>query len=651
MQTEEDEIMQKKCFSCQKFIPYSINKDHLEKCLKNISLQKRIECKGCYCLVDMEKLFKHLDHKTVRCKETYTSAEFDAIDTICNGRNKYPDKDADTGKPKSENDVSKLRRCKVCHHEFTKLLQHIRWNKDCKAGYEESDLMKLKTEIDLERKEYIEKWKLSKDLDSESKREQICQGCKKPFKRLKTHLNTTPTCQNKYSEEQLNVQLGKIDAKIKEDFKQYHANWYQSHKPSEDDKKAKSYNDKLRYELYGRHQNGVKVSMLECIFGNKMRWKANQYQKKMQSLLTNVKDEDTQVFEAVDAICQEIQKTLKFLIKEKEKAIAFLKTVPNAHWRDQSNTDACEDIVKCFNAYIDQIHILIETSLKDVQECLTKMMSLPRAQTFISFPAVDLMKKFQSSKDKAISEYTELYAKANSNQEERMEIWKLEQRRADPYEAFFKLRRIWIPKVKSTFEAYSAWVPMYQEKITEYTNKGFSKRKQNKLLDLQKSIQSTFNSCQRSVEEVLQEFKKPPSVNNSNIIFELGHLMISCMNEMEGCEVILRMELHYSNEELKEFGFIPTYEEEQVKLKFGMDPELDLIGEGEEMIMRQEENQKMCFQRIENDTEQCLQDWLKSEYDVIDNGIYKKIKSHEPKLWEKPIKRRCCRYCDILKSL
>ena len=144
MQSKEDEILQKRCFACRRYLSNAVDEHHLKNCLANVSLQKKIECKGCYCLVEVVKLFKHLNHKTVKCKASFTKAEIIAVEKLCNSRSK---KDLQDNLPKNqETDVqpTALTECKVCHQNFARILAHIEQSRKCKNGYGEDELEKLK---------------------------------------------------------------------------------------------------------------------------------------------------------------------------------------------------------------------------------------------------------------------------------------------------------------------------------------------------------------------------------------------------------------------------------------------------------------------------------------------------------------------------
>ena len=637
MQSKDDEILQKRCFSCRQYLQCPVSGEHLDECLSNIPLQKMIECKGCYCLIEVGKLHKHLNHKTVKCKASFTRSEVERIEKFCNvaTKNKQQHSSTENQEPskKSTTQNNKTKKCKVCHGDFERLIAHVKSNEKCEAGYGKSGLEKLHEEAELERRNYKTMWRQKKSsVKFQEAEERQCKNCNCKFKNLKQHLRQNQVCRTSYSEEQLKEleDIGKAQSIEKK--KVYNAKYRESHPPQDMKrmKKEKSFENKFHYELYERKCHGVDVTQLKSVFYSQLKWKISEFQKLKETTLLKLNEfagknhqENHQEFESGTAMVDKIEQTLKNLKDEMGDAISFLQKAPNGIYHGSSNVGACKDIVKYFNEYLGDTYKLCERVLGEFLENLKwSSNSIPFIAQFSEW--------FQSSAKEISDKYSTNFEKAKDDQKERLARYKLEERRADAFSVHIKLRRIWLPQVKSNLETYSTWIPKYKAKIEEYRKQCLTKEDRISLSDLEKSIDETFKKyCQEEVEELLSKYSlsQVMTINNGNIEFELFYLLFECKLTMEKCEVMLRHELCHANEVLQNFGSIPSLSEDEIKLKFGSNPDYDFVCEGEGKILRLDETKEMLHNRMKKDTDTYLQNWLNSEYDMIDGRIYEKPKS------------------------
>ena len=220
-QSNEDKVLKKICFVCGQYLYKSqVDEEHLKKCLMNISIQKEIQCKSCYFVIRIANLFGHLKHKTVQCKSSYSSAEVCALYSINEKEKEMKASDKETS-VQTKNTNQRLKKCKVCHQEFERLVMHITQNKNCKSGYKEEEVEKLRREAEVERRKYKTAWKNSIPQNEEKSEDQQCLQCQKQFKSLKQHLRQNEECQSRYTKEQISELNKKLDQHSKESKKMY----------------------------------------------------------------------------------------------------------------------------------------------------------------------------------------------------------------------------------------------------------------------------------------------------------------------------------------------------------------------------------------------------------------------------------------------
>ena len=622
MQSKEDEILQKRCFACRQYLSNPVDENHIKNCLTNVSLQNQIECKGCYCLVEVVKLFKHLNHKTVKCKATFTVAEINAIEKMCNHENKdnqqhAVSKEEESGKLQNP----ALTKCKICHIEFERILGHIEKDKKCKAGYGEEELMNLKEKAKVERQQYKNDWKRQK---STSKKErQKCEVCNKAFLSLKQHLKKTPECQKRYSKEQLSLLNKGIEEKLKKKKKDYNAEYHKSHNLDEEMKKEKSFNDKLRYEFYERPCLDLKK--VRSVLASKVTWKRDQCLELRDSIWRLFNDskiknshifEDTNpVFESIETISKELKDELKTEIDSLDgKRVGFGSG-------NMPNNKLCYDFAESFNTYLTDKFQSMQKCFKNFMEHFDAVPDADKEAKSVQIMFKKEWKHFNDSSKDMKELFLQKYNKAKSQHEERLKLWKLVQGTAknnqNPMKIFKKLLDVLIPEVKNCLEEFSSWIPNYKLIIEEYKQKEGVTKEKDVLSFYKKSFEETLKNCNQDVHEFVERMvnvevcEYDTKYQTGSIIKKYQDLVYNSKNEMEKYEELLRYDLYHLLQELKsEFNHEPLFTNKEIKLKFGLDPLLDYVGNGEEKYQRQDESKDMMHDRLLMETNQYLLEWL-----------------------------------------
>ena len=620
MQSKEDEILQKRCFACRHYLSKPIDEEHLKNCLPNVSLQRPIECKGCYCLVDIAKLYKHLSHKTVKCKASFTEAETDAIEKLCNPQNKQAQQDVTPEKQESGTDQkADLTECKVCHKQFQRILGHIGLNRKCKAGYGEEELKKMRDAAKAEREKYLHEWKKQKSISA--KQRQKCEVCERTFLSLKQHLNKYPDCQNNYS----NMQLSSIDKeseeRLKKNKKTYNAEYYWSNPPGESVKKERSFNSQLRYELY-RQKPGIKINRLKSILSNKIRWKTEDCLKLKGYMLTSLQvlniDKDRVIFDDVDSVFEDIEATSRRLTADLNARITILNFTNLKGSDSMPNDVLCADVMESFNDYVDETFKLARKFLTNVLQALHTMHE-DQMENILSMLYKEWKSYSDSSKD-IEEKYDKKYKEAKAEHFERFNLWKLVQGTAkhNPMKVFTKFRNAWLPQVKSCLEVYSSWIPKYKLKIEKYRMlKGITKEKEETLSYHEKCFEKTLKNCQEDLEDFTARMNKvqvsdyDTKYHTGSIIKKYKDLLYNSKKEMEKYEDLLRYDLYHLLEMLKsEFNHVPSFTNKEIELGFGVDPDLDYLGKGEAKYLRGDQTKEKLHRRLQNETIECLIKWL-----------------------------------------
>ena len=614
MESEEDKILQKICFACSQYLyECEVGETHIKTCITNMSSKRDIQCKSCYCLIKIGNLYRHLNHKTVKCRSSYTTAEINALDKISK---EFSAKSDQSQKMKEQfpNEHSKLRKCNVCKSKFANLLLHVTKNEHCNAGYGENGLKMLKEAAAADRRRYKTEWKQNQSSSEKMQDDnQTCGICNLDFKNIKHHLNQSPDCKKRYKEEELHALIKKIDKKIKESKLAYNDEYYKSHK------KEKSYDSKLNYELFNKRSSEININHLESILTNKLKWKSSQCLNLKDPIITCLKDlqddQNQEITKSMKSLVEDIQSAFESLKGDIIMAMTFLKESKGRFINDfMPNYEECQAIVKHLNVYISQIFELGHPILENVLENFKSSSEFDQEN---ELKLIDHLRvKFQKSSKVFAEQYLQKFEFAKSDYGEKLSIWKLIKRSRDLDIAavYNDLKKIQFNEVQKCLDTYSVWIPKYEMMIKDYSKaKGLSTREREEILDLEKNINGSLNECKEDIELFKLVFKDNKVDANMNDIGkaykEFNHLVNWSNVLLERFEVLLRLELFRAIEVLSEFGHESSFTEEEKMLKFGLDPFQDSIGE-DEPYLRQDEERELEKRRIDKTSKKYLKDFL-----------------------------------------
>ena len=519
-------------------------------------------------------------------------------------------KKEETSKSTASNE--KLKRCKVCNNEFERLLKHITMTK-CVSDYGEDELEILRKEGEAERKKYKTAWKHSK-IESQETKGQKCEHCQKQFNSLKQHLRQKKECQKHYSKKQ----ILELNRQSEENRKAYKADYYEHHAPTKEQKRETRYNRQLNYQLY---YTDISVNRLSSIFTNKLRWKSKEslkYQEKITRMFYNSKDsEDLPTNSLFKPLFDIITAKNGQLKDEMNAVIEFFEKLKDPSMR---NTEACQDGTKSFNTYATGIFKLGDEILETIFDAVNHK-TYANEETLIKM-IEDQKQKFVVASATLMKQHEQDLEKVKLQHEDRLTLWRLVKRTADhnPMAIFNKLKEIWFAKVQDTLDTYSTWIPKYKAKIEEFRKqKGIIRKNEEILTNLQRNINETFSECNEKVKDFksrinlikVAEFDTRAYV--APTIEKFVDVVYNSKILMERNEVLLRLELYFANEELNQFGYVASYSEEENKLKFGLDPDFDYIGNGVDKYQRFEEyeDKRHLRKRLQRETDEFLKKWLK----------------------------------------
>lgn len=609
----DDATLQRICFACGQYLPNPVDEEHLKNC-RGRSSKKSNQCKSCLCLVDINKLYRHLNHKTVKCRASFTTAEINALSKLCSESITTKEQNTKT----EVQDDTILRRCEVCHIKFERLYAHVTKDKDCKAGYGIEGMNKLKKQAELERKKSKNEWKRNQAKSKKSHDiDQKCDICLQEFKNLKHHLNQTPECRNKYKAENLKA----MDEKSKQKRKSYLAQYYKCHKPDEEKKKELSFDNQLKHELYNDRIVTIRINRLAAILNSKLKWQSDQLLKLKQTVtlsLIEFVNDNSESFQFLQSFLDEIEARTKCLKDEWKVAVTFLNECKETKWWSMPNTKECRKVVNFFNIYSTEVFKLGKTNLKTICEYLDDVTEVGQQ---ISTDMSNKYRQFQESSNHLAKQYSKDFDEVKFQHDKRQSIWDLV-RKIGAYkqmDVINKLKKIWVPQVEKNFETFSMWIPSYKVKIEEYKKQeNCTKNGKETLSYLVNRINTNYNELKEDIKSFIarldtikvnwtcEQLHVAPTFN------ALDDIVFNSKMLMEKCEDLLRFELFYTNKDLQDFGHVPSYTNEETNLKFGVHPDCDYVGAGEEKILKSNENRESKCNRIQNETYNCLIEYLKT---------------------------------------